>query len=355
MCEREPHNLFKMLANTWDSSCQVDEVSIFKRPEYYKKMDHLIKDKIEGMLLSGCIGDVLGLPNEGKSFDTIQKDGLVTRFKTNEYSDDTEMTLIIVRYLNKYYKNGSLIARDIHAMYRDVMLQSKRGYSARTRHILTNWNEYMPSGNADTNGAVMRISPLCVIDASQKPTDENLKYIIRSFLYCTHSENKDAVDVCFIHIKALSAFLQGKHCSNALDLYNYILYLIKRLNNPDLYALLLLINPNNKNVLFPHKNPLTNNITKIIFGQELFQIKAKHCYVCVLICFLYNFDNPKNALIMAANLGNDTDTIAKITGDLVGAKYGTSWIPAEWSNPEGKETIIAAAKEMYDKYLSKQQ
>lgn len=313
------------------------------------------RDKIEGMLLAGCIGDVLGSPNEGKPFDTILKNGLVYKFKTNQYTDDTELTLVIAQYLNKQYKDGSLIARDIHAKYRDTILQSKRGYSERTRHIFTNWNEFMPSGNADTNGAVMRISPLCVIDASQKPSDENLKYIIRSFLYCTHSDNKDAVDVCFIHIKTLSAILQNKHCSNALELYNYILYLTKKLNNPDLYSLLLLINPHNHHVLFPNKSLFSNNITKTIFGQELFQIKAKHCYVCVLTCFLYNFDNPKNVLIMAANLGNDTDTIAKIAGDLVGMKYGTSWIPSEWSNPENKETIITIAKEMYDKYLSNQQ
>ena len=41
------------------------------------------------------------------------------------------------------------------------------------------------------------------------------------------------------------------------------------------------------------------------------------------------FLKPKDALIMAANMGGDTDTVAKLVGDLVGATHGTEWIPEE--------------------------
>jgi ADP-ribosylglycohydrolase len=50
---------------------------------------------------------------------------------------------------------------------------------------------------------------------------------------------------------------------------------------------------------------------------------------------------------MAANLGGDTDTIAKLVGDLVGATYGTEWIPEEWQNPEGKDELTELAKILY--------
>jgi ADP-ribosyl-[dinitrogen reductase] hydrolase len=38
----------------------------------------------------------------------------------------------------------------------------------------------------------------------------------------------------------------------------------------------------------------------------------------------------RNAVLTAANLGYDADTTAAITGQLSGALYGVSGIPAEW-------------------------
>jgi ADP-ribosylglycohydrolase len=60
-------------------------------------------------------------------------------------------------------------------------------------------------------------------------------------------------------------------------------------------------------------------------------------------CFL-KFE-PKEALIMAASSGGDTDTIASITGSLFGASSGPSWIPESWLTAlEGKERIEDAAR-----------
>ena len=43
----------------------------------------------------------------------------------------------------------------------------------------------------------------------------------------------------------------------------------------------------------------------------------------------------KEAVLKAVNLGNDTDTVAAITGGLAGALYGYDAIPTEW-----KDTLI---------------
>ena len=43
-----------------------------------------------GTLLGGCIGDILGSTNEGKTFDFIRtKNSYVTKFCHNRYTDDT--------------------------------------------------------------------------------------------------------------------------------------------------------------------------------------------------------------------------------------------------------------------------
>ena len=40
--------------------------------------------------------------------------------------------------------------------------------------------------------------------------------------------------------------------------------------------------------------------------------------------------NFRDAVLLAANLGDDADTTAAITGQLAGALYGASGVPATW-------------------------
>jgi ADP-ribosyl-[dinitrogen reductase] hydrolase len=48
-----------------------------------------------------------------------------------------------------------------------------------------------------------------------------------------------------------------------------------------------------------------------------------------LWCF-YTTDNFKDAILQAANLGNDADTTAAICGQIAGAYYGANAIPTHW-------------------------
>ena len=48
-----------------------------------------------------------------------------------------------------------------------------------------------------------------------------------------------------------------------------------------------------------------------------------------LWCF-YTTENFSDAVLAAANLGDDADTTAAITGQIAGAFYGESGIPRNW-------------------------
>ncbi len=52
-------------------------------------------------------------------------------------------------------------------------------------------------------------------------------------------------------------------------------------------------------------------------------LKASMC------CFMTT-DNYKDAVLMAVNLGNDSDTTAAVTGGLAGLYYGHEAIPGHW-------------------------
>jgi ADP-ribosylglycohydrolase len=300
-------------------------------------------ERYVGTLLGGCIGDILGSTNEGKTFDTIRsKNSLVTKFHNNRYTDDTELTLVLARYLTKYQISSTSdhsMVQEVHSMYQKVVKNSKRGYSKKTRDLLSNWNHCMLANSSETNGAIMRIAPMALI---KHKSDQELYDKIRYAVYCTH-DNKDAIDTAFIHVKLLISIINQKQ-KTVESIYRYAKELAQRVKNPTIYAYLTMIHPDNKKRF----EETQWNVNKSIFGYDMFQIKAIDCFICALICFLYNFKDPKAALIMAANLGGDTDTIAKLVGDLVGATYGTEWIPEEWQNPEGKDELTELAKILYN-------
>jgi ADP-ribosyl-[dinitrogen reductase] hydrolase len=63
-----------------------------------------------------------------------------------------------------------------------------------------------------------------------------------------------------------------------------------------------------------------------------------------LWCFLHT-DNYRDAILKAANLGDDADTTAAITGQLAGAYYGVEGIPANWLDKlTGREMIEGFAR-----------
>lgn len=57
----------------------------------------------------------------------------------------------------------------------------------------------------------------------------------------------------------------------------------------------------------------------------------------------------KNAVLLAANLGEDADTTAAVAGQIAGALYGASTIPTEWLEKLAwRERIEALAADLHD-------
>merc|ERR1719356_2317595 len=61
-----------------------------------------------------------------------------------------------------------------------------------------------------------------------------------------------------------------------------------------------------------------------------FQIKAIEAVPFVLYCVLRWHQNPEQCAINVVNLGGDNDTTGAMAGAILGAMYGTRWIPRRW-------------------------
>ncbi|AEL08159.1 dinitrogenase reductase activating glycohydrolase [Xanthomonas campestris pv. raphani 756C] len=65
--------------------------------------------------------------------------------------------------------------------------------------------------------------------------------------------------------------------------------------------------------------------------------------------FLATTDTFADAVLRAANLGDDADTTAAICGQLAGAFYGIDGIPAAWrERVQDAAEIVALADRLYE-------
>ena len=65
---------------------------------------------------------------------------------------------------------------------------------------------------------------------------------------------------------------------------------------------------------------------------------------------VWQTDNFKDAVLTAANLGDDADSVAAVAGQLAGALYGASAIPAEWlAKLAWREKIEQLAGQLFDR------
>lgn len=318
-----------------------------------------ILDKYYGVLLCGCCGDILGSQTEGMSKIKItNKFGeLVENMPENKlYTDDTEMTLALATYIIDNYDNFDIIK--IHENYANFI--TNKGYSLSTRNIIEKFKnsnyltekEYkntigtLIKGNSDHNGAVMRISPLAL---KYHHNDDQLLANIEYCLYYTHGNNKDSVYSAYLHVKVLQKLLEISNLEqkNLDESINYLFesILVTCSNYETLWLKL--------NIVKFCKKYGCESITYELLGDiNAFQIKAVDAIACAYYIFFTNYNNPLQAVKIAASLGGDTDTIAKLVGEMCGALYGTSWIPEDWKNVENKILICDIAKKLYDKYNS---
>ncbi len=75
---------------------------------------------------------------------------------------------------------------------------------------------------------------------------------------------------------------------------------------------------------------------------------ARTAIAAGIYCFVVGWDDPAEALLMAANTPGDSDSIATITGALIGALHGAEALPAAWRRDvEWGESIARTADALY--------
>jgi ADP-ribosylglycohydrolase len=100
------------------------------------------------------------------------------------------------------------------------------------------------------------------------------------------------------------------------------------------------------------KHPLSGTVTAIASGtwrdKKPPVIRGSGYVVDCLAASLWavwTTDSYRNAILAAANLGDDADTTGAVTGQLAGALYGESSIPPNWLNRLAKRDLVEGLAE----------
>lgn len=287
-----------------------------------------MQDKVKGALIGLAIGDALGVPHEFRN-SKEEYTGLLQiqpkfRFRwtsrtdvVGQYSDDTEMTLCLMRSIseNKGYdpekaalkymewaNSAKAMGENTRALFKGV--KTLNGYLNRYEKRFSGLPQ---DGWTQSNGSLMRAFPLAFLKDSQA-----------------------AITDCV---------LSNPHPVN-VDCNRVYCHLIKCL--ADGYAV-----PETLRVILGStlqdavRTTIVSARDDKTFNRDITENKGwvLHSLYCAIwaIC---NFERYSDAIDFVINLGGDTDTNAAITGALFGAKLGFTKLQTEPNTAYNTEVVL---------------
>lgn len=303
------------------------------------KKEIKVINRFRGALLGLACGDAVGTTVEFKqrgSFNIVTDmiGGGPFDLEPGQWTDDTSMALCLATSLLECDKFNAKDQMEKYCLWMDKGYLSSNGKcfdigntTYRSLFIFKATGKIFDSNtdpNSSGNGCLMRLAPVPMyflndVDMAIKMSGESSR--------TTHG-SYECIDSCRIFGSMLVSALSG--CSKNKILFE---------NN---------ISINNSERLF-----------KILQGKYTTmsenEIKGSGYVVesleAALWCF-FKTTNFRDAILMATNLGDDSDTTAAICGQIAGAYYGIDGIPDDWLNIlTMKNDIMGLADKLYNTNL----
>ena len=306
-------------------------------------------EKIKSVMIGHAVGDALGVPVEFASREEIAENPVTDMegfgtypYPAGTWSDDTSMSLAaldsltsneikwdeIMSNFGKWLDNGEYTpsgeAFDVGRTCLNAIISY---FTKGTKATESGGNEEYSNGN----GSLMRIHPFALYEYFNETYDID---VIHTSSALTHAHERSKM---------------------ACGIYSFVLW--ELLNKPSKESIRRGLN---KAKRYYHDWDEMKSYYKMLFRRigltELHfedpdtferakrdEIKSTGYVVDTIeaaIWCLMNTHSYKECVLMAVNLGDDTDTVAAIAGGLAGALYGYDSIPEEWRNTLIKREYI---------------
>lgn len=274
------------------------------------------KQRYQGCLLGLAAGDAVGTTLEFKargSFEAIKdmQGGGPFALKAGQWTDDTSMALCLAHSLLDCQGFDAL---DQMQRYNNWRLHGYMSSNGRCFDIGNTVSDaistFLASGEpfagskdpmAAGNGSLMRLAPVVMY---YSPDLEQVLHYSAQSSRTTHGA-KECLDACQYFAALLNSAFAGEAKDNILACSSYLAQ--------------------------------TRKITQLqgleYLDKPISQIRGTGYVVdsleAALWCFAHT-NSFKEAILAAANLGDDADTTAAVCGQIAGAYYGIEGIPQEW-------------------------
>lgn len=292
-------------------------------------------DRAHGILVGAAIGDALGVPYEFGAakiaFGAVPQmiGGGLGPYEPGEWSDDTQMTICIAEALMSdpsralpglqddiayrflaWESNGAsdigaqtlqVIRTARRALYRNTNLRPHTAFSAAAKTI------HDVTGKSAGNGSLMRTAPVALRFLHDR---DQMAQAAAAISGLTHYDDV-AAEACIIWCDMIrSAVLEGNlsYPDDALDL-----------------------------ISAAHRDRWVSWTDEADAGQpgdfnpNGYVVRAFQAAYCSVIKGYFSSGNCfADGITAAVHAGNDTDTVAAITGSLLGAICGQYRIPQQW-------------------------
>eukprot|EP01121_Diplochlamys_sp_Union-15-3_P013282 TRINITY_DN409_c0_g1_i4.p1 TRINITY_DN409_c0_g1~~TRINITY_DN409_c0_g1_i4.p1 ORF type:complete len:346 (-),score=65.15 TRINITY_DN409_c0_g1_i4:86-988(-) len=268
------------------------------------------------------------------------------------YTDDTNSTLALASSL---VENKGLVPSHAALQYAKFWKMTPiRGYppsAMRVMQAVFDGEDYKTTGTicfpegSFANGGAMRIGPVGL--AFRNAKDEDLHEAVRLAIISSHV-HPEAIDGAWIVAKVISMFIASK--PSDIEPLKFLKDVYSFSRNPKMQKQI--------QKLIDKFNTEISDIDVVNMLGEEFQIKSTEAVPCALWAVAKNIENPEQCIIKAVNMAGDADTVGAITGSMIGALHGNSWIPDRWLNEleqgeRGRDYAIDLGKKLAELDLHK--
>ncbi|WP_048091603.1 ADP-ribosylglycohydrolase family protein [Geoglobus acetivorans] len=294
-----------------------------------------MQSNFRGSLLGLAIGDALGMPVEGMTYEEIkQRFGEIRDFMPSEdglsegeWTDDTAQALILAEsLLETVYFSPENFAEKLAGLSISHRFGPTSSQAIRLLRQGYSWRE---SGiNSDTNGSAMRVAPIGLLYNHNYNLVEDYAVIASSI---TH-KGSAAIAGCV-------AVAIGVACAANED-EELVSEVVRRAEKYD-----TLVAEKIEYAYQIRKSGLEKAIKEL--GNS---IMAFESIPFAFYCF-FSSKNFEQAVIRAVNAGGDADTVAAISGTLKGAETGIEGIPERLRKIKDYDIILDIADRLYEAHL----
>ncbi|ONI91506.1 ADP-ribosylglycohydrolase [Actinosynnema sp. ALI-1.44] len=305
-------------------------------------MPEQVRARALGAFYGLALGDALGMPTQSMSRTRIKdRYGSITTLvdaspdqpiapgmPAGSVTDDTEQAVLVAKLLID--GNGRIdpytFADALRAWEADMTSRGSRdllGPSTKRalEHLDAGLTPQQAGVTGTTNGAAMRVTPVAIAN----PVGDRLLDAVISASVVTHNTSLGIAAASAI-AAAVSASIDGADLSTALDEAEHAAHSGARRSNwvPG-GEVAPRIRWAREWVRGMSRGALADAVAEVV-GTS---VAAQESVVAAIALAEVSADDPLDSLLLAAQIGGDTDTIAAILGAILGAQHGVAGLPAD--------------------------